>query len=253
MIRLPLLPVLLIVLLLLPAPPSTGQNFDGFSDWEMENYRRFQLEMIGRDPGLEEFRRGYEFILPLYRQFPQSEAYRICYGQAISGFPATPKNAPLHVRGHQALTDLNPADFAESGFMGILLLNLLERVSEDRALLTPASRSDSVHFAFLRADAVAASIFAYTLKMGTWNQVKAGSTDWTIRAGMTERRMKLNALSPAEKLGLPDWKNMERTAWLPETGRALSVLGPVLLDPRSYVPIPDSLSSISPGARRSVP
>lgn len=202
----------------------------------MEHYRHFQLKIIGREPTAESFAQGLEFIRPHYEELPGSEAYRICYAQAISGFPASAENARLHVQALEVLGTLDCDYFSKFAHGGVLLMNVLERLSEDRALLTEEALTDEVERAFRRVDNVATSIFSYSLERGFWHKTQPGHEDWSIRPGMLERRAALASLPSGERDGLPDWQTMERETWITEATLALPALKPVLLEGDSYRP-----------------
>lgn len=215
---------------------AVGQDYDRWSEMEMEHYRHFQLKIIGREPTAESFAQGLVFIRPHYEELPGSEAYRICYAQAISGFPASAENARLHVHALEILGTLDCDYFSEYAHLGVLLMNVLERLSEDRVLLTEEALTDEVERAFRRVNSVATSIFSYSLERGFWHKTKPGHEDWSIRPGMIERRAALASLPPGERAALPDWQIMDRETWITEATRALPALKPVVLEGGSYRP-----------------
>ena len=229
------LPTLLIAAALaLAAGRARGQDFERMSPEERENYHHFQLNLIGREPAAESFVEGYEFIRPLYEAEPQSEAYRICYAQAISGFPAGASHAPLHGRAIQVLGGLDPEAVGASEHLSILLMCLLERLTEDGELVRASAMSAEGRLALLRADAVAAAIFSTTLARGTWHATAAGSEDWSIRPGMLERRSRLETLPADLAPQVPDWRTLPAASWLGEAADQARVLAPTLNDPGAF-------------------
>ena len=239
--------LLVVMLVIFPVVAAAGE--EQWSPAERENYRHFQLNLIGHEPIAESFREGYAFIRPLHAAAPESEAYRICYAQAISGFPAGSDNAALHIAAVEALAPIPASEIAETQHLGILLLNLMERITEDGELLRDERRTPPVQLALRRADAVAAAIFAYSLERGTWAGTKPGSDDWSIRAGMPERRDRLVAPAhgaPAIPVGGPDpggsdqqvvlGTDQPRTLWLPQALVAARDLRRVYADRSAFTP-----------------
>jgi hypothetical protein len=211
----------------------------GDDDWtpaERENYRHFQLNLIGHEPTPESFREGYAFIQPLHAAAPESEAYRICYAQAVSGFAASAEDAAKHIAAVEALAPIPPAQVAETEHLGILLMNLMERVTEDGTLLRDERKTPQVRAALRRADGVAAAIFAHSLARGVWTETRPGSADWSIRPGMPERRERLLSPPSAGGTPLPQWSALAPTQWLPEALAAARELAPVYRDPPAFTP-----------------
>jgi len=229
-LRTPFLPLLLI----LATAAAAGE--DDWSPAERENYRHFQLNLIGHEPTAESFREGYAFIHPLYAAAPESEAYRICYAQAVSGFAASAEDAAKHIAAVEALSPIPAAQVAETEHLGILLMNLMERVTEDGTLLRDERQTPQVRTALRRADGVAAAIFAHSLARGVWTETRPGSDDWSIRPGMPERRQRLMSPPAVGEAPLPEWSALAGTQWLPEALAAARELAPVYRDLSAFTP-----------------